>query len=279
MYLAALGGEAVTPPEPITRMDMYLAYLNGMTDTYPEPITRTEQYLYKLCQNGMGGGGGVTIRNQNKTITENGSYKADSGYTGLGTVTVNVPQQEPVVQALDVTENGVYNPPSGVDGFAPVTVNVEASGGGMPYDMGEFVLDEDTSGGTVVPHNLATVPDFVMVWTDDIAGTPAATDYPDTMGFIYARNWMGITRQYSSTMFGTPERDQTISFTRPKNFTTEGIQVGPTSNSYAAQAHLYTDKTFVTHNVTAANGSRWRAGVTYKYFVASAWWNIKEVNV
>lgn len=90
MYLAALNGEAVTPPEPITRMDMYLAYLNGMTDTYPEPITRIEQYLYKLCQNGLGGGGGVTIRNQNKTITENGEYTADSGYTGLGVVTVNV---------------------------------------------------------------------------------------------------------------------------------------------------------------------------------------------
>lgn len=90
MYLAALNGEAVTPPAPITRMDMYLAYLNGMTDTYPEPITRTEQYLYKLCQNGMGGGGGVTIRNQNKTITENGEYTADAGYTGLGKVTVDV---------------------------------------------------------------------------------------------------------------------------------------------------------------------------------------------
>lgn len=90
MYLAALGGEVVTPPAPITRMDMYLAYLNGMTDTYPEPITRTEQYLYKLCQNGMGSGGGVTIRNQNKTITENGEYTHDAGYTGLGVVTVNV---------------------------------------------------------------------------------------------------------------------------------------------------------------------------------------------
>ena len=30
------------------------------------------------------------INNQNKTITENGVYSADSGYTGLGTVTVNV---------------------------------------------------------------------------------------------------------------------------------------------------------------------------------------------
>jgi hypothetical protein len=36
------------------------------------------------------GGEGVTIRNQSKTFTENGTYTADSGYTGLGTVTVNV---------------------------------------------------------------------------------------------------------------------------------------------------------------------------------------------
>ena len=36
---------------------------------------------------GTGGG----INNQNKTITQNGTYTADSGYTGLGEVTVNVP--------------------------------------------------------------------------------------------------------------------------------------------------------------------------------------------
>lgn len=33
---------------------------------------------------------GTTINNQNKTFTENGTYTADAGYTGLGTVTVNV---------------------------------------------------------------------------------------------------------------------------------------------------------------------------------------------
>lgn len=34
---------------------------------------------------------GSQINNQDKTITQNGSYTADQGYTGLGTVTVNVP--------------------------------------------------------------------------------------------------------------------------------------------------------------------------------------------
>ena len=33
---------------------------------------------------------GAEINNQNKTITENGTYTADAGYTGLGEVTVNV---------------------------------------------------------------------------------------------------------------------------------------------------------------------------------------------
>lgn len=47
----------------------------------------------KLISNGgnaSGGSGGVTINNQDKTITENGVYQADEGYTGLGTVTVEV---------------------------------------------------------------------------------------------------------------------------------------------------------------------------------------------
>ena len=36
---------------------------------------------------------GSQINNQNKEITTNGTYTADEGYTGLGTVTVNVPQE------------------------------------------------------------------------------------------------------------------------------------------------------------------------------------------
>lgn len=37
-------------------------------------------------------GGGETVNNQHKVITENGVYIADSGYTGLGTVVVDVAQ-------------------------------------------------------------------------------------------------------------------------------------------------------------------------------------------
>lgn len=37
---------------------------------------------------------GVPINNQNKTITQNGTYTADEGFTGLGTVSVNVARDD-----------------------------------------------------------------------------------------------------------------------------------------------------------------------------------------
>lgn len=57
-----------------------------------KPITRKEIFLQKIIDNiAMGGSsGGVTINNQDKTITENGTYTADEGFTGLGTVTVDI---------------------------------------------------------------------------------------------------------------------------------------------------------------------------------------------
>lgn len=48
---------------------------------------------YLLGKNSSGGG--TTINNQDITVTENGEYTAESGYTGLGTVTVNVPSNTP----------------------------------------------------------------------------------------------------------------------------------------------------------------------------------------
>ena len=44
---------------------------------------------------------GDTINNQNKTITENGTYTADEGYTGLGEVIVDVANTIPSAVATD----------------------------------------------------------------------------------------------------------------------------------------------------------------------------------
>lgn len=96
-----------------------------------------------MADSGYDGLGTVTVNVpskkvslQDKTVTANGTVKADSGYDGLGTVTVNVPKGAVVQGAkqVNVTSNGSHRivPDSGYDGMSSVelTVNVEASGGG-----------------------------------------------------------------------------------------------------------------------------------------------------
>lgn len=97
MLLNAVATGVSSGIEPITREEMYLAYIGGQDVIPPEPITRKEQFLSRIAP---GGGSGVIIRNQNKTITENGTYTADTGYTGLGEVIVDVP-------IPDVGEGGI----------------------------------------------------------------------------------------------------------------------------------------------------------------------------
>ena len=73
------------------------------------------------------GGGGTTINNQDKTITSNGEYTADTGYTGLGTVTVDV---EPTITSLSITpstSSQTITAPSGTDGYSPISVSAVTS--------------------------------------------------------------------------------------------------------------------------------------------------------
>lgn len=93
-----------------------------------EAMKAIRMALMKKMFGGSGGDG--TVKNQHKTITENGVYRADSGYTGLGTVTVSVPEKVPILQEKTVTENGEVVADSGYDGLSKVTVNVAQTGGG-----------------------------------------------------------------------------------------------------------------------------------------------------
>ena len=70
---------------------------NGAYSDVANAVGLTPEKLVKgntvLGVEGTAEAGGTTINNQDKTIISNGQYTADEGYTGLGTVTVQVPQE------------------------------------------------------------------------------------------------------------------------------------------------------------------------------------------
>ncbi len=110
---------------------------------------------------GNGSGGGVAIKNQDKTITENGTYKADSGYTGLGTVNVNVPVPS---GTIDITENGNYD----VTNFATALVEVAAVQAGGKVCTGTLVPESDVTPASfgVDLSELGDMPDFFIVYEE-----------------------------------------------------------------------------------------------------------------
>lgn len=98
------------------------------------------------------------ILNQDIVVTENGIYTAEAGYTGLGTVIVEVPTEasgsityttngtyditnyaEVVVavpnqtESKTITANGTYTPSGSSIGFNSVTVNVPQPAGSVTY--------------------------------------------------------------------------------------------------------------------------------------------------
>lgn len=117
------GGDIISP---VTREEMYLAYMAGDTSVVlPEPVTRKEQFLYQACLNGGSGGGGITPSGT-KNITKNGVYDV----TAYASANVNVPTEEINNQDKTITENGEYTADAGYTGLGTVTVNVPTSGGG-----------------------------------------------------------------------------------------------------------------------------------------------------
>lgn len=68
---------------------------------------------------------GEQINNQDKEITTNGTYTADEGYTGLGTVTVNVPQTGDVPVKLFETEEQMQADTTAKEGDLAIVYNSE----------------------------------------------------------------------------------------------------------------------------------------------------------
>ena len=157
------------------------------------------------------------------------------------------------------------------DGFLTAIAEITGGGGaGLAYDMGEFVLDADTK--TIyppsIPHNLGEVPEFILVWTDDFAElseeNPAAQQC--NLGYIWLKNLCGLMQRLSAAATGNALTVNLIS-------NNADYRIQPiVPNSYA---YLTKQPTAEYFGLNQTGGSYyWRAGVTYKYFVSKAWWNI-----
>lgn len=156
-------------------------------------------------------------------------------------------------------------------GFLTAIAGITGGGGaGLAYDMGEFVLDADTKAldPPSIPHNLGEVPEFILVWTDDFAGlsenNPAAQQC--NLGYIWLKNLCGLMQRITAAVTGDA---LTVNFML-------------ISSDYRIQLSSPTSAVYLTKQPTAegfglnqTGGSfYWRAGVTYKYFVSKAWWNV-----
>ena len=148
-----------------------------------------------------------------------------------------------------------------------------SSGGGLAYDMGEFVLDADiiwniTNG---VKHNLGDTPEFILVWTDDFAGLSKdnVSSQQCNIGYIWLSAFTGLKQRLSSSVTGDGFTINCIVYKNDYRL----APMAPSSEAYLTQKP--TDTVFYLNKISSSN--YWRSGVTYKYFVSKALWNIGGV--
>ena len=157
-----------------------------------------------------------------------------------------------------------------LEGMAAAIAGITGGGGaGLAYDMGEFVLDADTKYLDLsLPHNLGEIPEFILVWTDDFAGlseeNPAKQQC--NLGYVWLKNLTDMLQRLTTAVTGD---SLTVNF----NLNSGDYKIQPIApNSYVYLTKQPTAEYFGLNQM--AGNYYWRAGVTYKYFVSKAWWNI-----
>lgn len=156
------------------------------------------------------------------------------------------------------------------NGFLAAIAEITGGGGaGLAYDMGEIVLDADVKSlDPSLPHNLGEIPEFILVWTDDFAGLSEGNpaEQQCNLGYIWLKNLTGMLQGLTSMATGD---SLTVNF----NLMSGDYRIQPIAPNSAS---------YLTKQPTAEyfglgqmrSDYYWRAGVTYKYFVSKAWWNV-----
>ncbi len=159
--------------------------------------------------------------------------------------------------------------------------SIVSGGGGLAYDMGEFVLDADvvvltTSDG--IPHQLGEVPDFVLIWTDDFKDLSADNVNPYghnvNVGYMWFNGLTGLAQRITSS--ANNELAIYIAMVLPSGayvVTTNSV----TSVAYGMTANFIPSSEKFSLPQNASTAQKWKAGINYKYFVSKAWWNVGGV--
>ena len=169
------------------------------------------QHKVKLVANITGGGGGTTINNQDITVTENGTYTANEGYTGLGTVEVQVPN--PSTGILSIVENGSYD----VTEYATAEVNVPTGGGATT----KFGVSLDNLLGNVDVNGVYQLSDVPFTFdATSIKKLPELS--PDLFMYKFYKLPLTGTVDFSNYMHGTGSGGKAQYFTQAFSYT--GVQ-------------------------------------------------------
>ena len=177
---------------------------------------------------------GAEINNQDKTITENGTYTADAGYTGLGEVTVNVPPEQPVITELNVTPTTsaqTINPPSGVHGHAPVKVAAVTSS-----------IDNNIIAGNIKKN----VQILGVTGTLEEGITPAGTIPITENGIVDVTN-------YASASVSVPSEQPVITELNVTPTTSAQTIVAPSGTDGYSPINVGAVTSSIDNNITAGN--------------------------
>ena len=175
---------------------------------------------------------------------------------------------------------GTTDPLVWPDGFKAAVEAISSGIGGLTYDAGEFVFDDDIASNSSylyanpIRHNLGDTPDFITVWTDHWAGITESpyTDYGTMIGFIWMNGLAGMEQR--ATAAANAVNPMTAILSMPKSDYRCSL-TSPTSTSYGITDERLPTKT--TFCLASFGTAVWRAGVTYKYFISKAWWNVGGV--
>ena len=156
------------------------------------------------------------------------------------------------------------------NGFLAAIAEITGGGGaGLAYDMGEIVLDADVKSlDPSLPHNLGEIPEFILVWTDDFAGLSEGNpaEQQCNLGYIWLKNLTCMLQSLTAAATGD---SLTVNF----NLMSGDYRIQPIApNSAVYLAKQPTAEYFGLGQMRS--DYYWRAGVTYKYFVSKAWWNV-----